>query len=366
MVTRLDTLLAQAGTRHDQITGGLVAPLHFSTTYQHPEFGHSTGYDYTRTKNPTRATLEETLALIESGQFALATASGMAAIVLSFDILPVGTKIVACRDLYGGSYRWFDEQQKQGRFSFSYANNEKEMLALINSTTDLVYLETPTNPMMVEFDIEKIVNKAQACGAKVFVDNTFYSPIYQKPLELGADLVIHSATKYLAGHNDVLAGAVLSPFDSYLVMRGLKTLSVRMERITYNAKKVVAMLKKHPSVQTVTYPGRGGMISFKVSDETIIPKFLNQLKVITFAESLGGVESLITYPATQTHHDIPEEVRATYGLTNDLLRLSVGIEDVRDLIEDIEQAFITDRCSQKLLTIWSVKQFQCKKKIRGK
>lgn len=363
MVTRLDTLLAQAGTRHDQITGALVAPLHFSTTYQHPEFGHSTGYDYTRTKNPTRATLEETLALIESGQFALATASGMAAIVLAFDILPVGTKIVACRDLYGGSYRWFDEQQKQGRFSFSYANNEKEMLALINSTTDLVYLETPTNPMMVEFDIEKIVNKAQACGAKVFVDNTFYSPIYQKPLELGADLVIHSATKYLAGHNDVLAGAVivrdeelyqrllhqlntsgavLSPFDSYLVMRGLKTLSVRMERITYNAKKVVAMLKKHPSVQTVTYPGRGGMISFKVSDETIIPKFLNQLKVITFAESLGGVESLITYPATQTHHDIPEEVRATYGLTNDLLRLSVGIEDMRDLIEDIEQAFITD------------------------
>ena len=343
MDKRLDTLLAQVGIHQDEATGALVSPLHFSTTYQHPEFGQSTGFDYTRTKNPTRATLEEALASIESGQFALATSSGMAAIVLAFSVFPIGSKIVASRDLYGGSFRWFDEQEKEGRFYFSYAKSEKEMLELIDENTDIVYIETPTNPMMVKYNIEKIANKAQAYHAKVIVDNTFYTPIYQKPLELGADLVIHSATKYLSGHNDVLAGAVivydeelyerllyqlnttgavLSPFDSYLVMRGLKTLSLRMERATKNAQKIVTFLKKLPSVKEVLYPGLGGMISLKV----------------TFAESLGGVESLITYPTAQTHHDIPLEIRESYGLTDDLLRLSIGIEDVRDLIEDLKEA----------------------------
>ena len=213
--------------------------------------------------------------------------------------------------------------------------------------------------MMVKYNIEKIANKAQAYHAKVIVVNTFYTPIYQKPLELGADLVIHSATKYLSGHNDVLAGAVivydeelyerllyqlnttgavLSPFDSYLVMRGLKTLSLRMERATKNAQKIVTFLKKLPSVKEVLYSGLGGMISLKVTDKTKIPAILNHLGVFTFAESLGGVESLITYPTAQTHHDIPLEIRESYGLTDDLLRLSIGIEDVRDLIEDLKEA----------------------------
>ena len=212
---------------------------------------------------------------------------------------------------------------------------------------------------MLEFDIEKLSTLAHAKGAKVVVDNTFYSPIYQRPIEDGADIVLHSATKYLAGHNDVLAGvvvtdnadlyeklfynlnttgAVLSPFDSYQLIRGLKTLSLRMERSTANAQEIVAFLEQSPAVKEVLYTGRGGMISFKVADEKRIPHILNTLKVFSFAESLGGVESLITYPTTQTHADIPAEVRHSYGLTDDLLRLSIGIEDVRDLIEDLRQA----------------------------
>ena len=224
---------------------------------------------------------------------------------------------------------------------------------------DIVYIETPTNPLMVEFDIARISQVAHESGARVIVDNTFYSPIYQRPLEDGADIVLHSATKYLGGHNDVLAGAVmtnntdiydklfynlnttgavLSPFDSYLLLRGLKTLALRMERSTQNALEVVAFLKQSPAVKEVLYPGKGGMISFKIVDEEKIPHLLNSLKVFTFAESLGGVESLITYPTTQTHADIPAEVRHSYGLTDDLLRLSIGIEDSRDLVADLRAA----------------------------
>ena len=212
---------------------------------------------------------------------------------------------------------------------------------------------------MLEFDIAHLAKLAHAKGAKVVVDNTFYSPIYQRPIEEGADIVLHSATKYLAGHNDVLAGvvvtneadlydklfynlnttgAVLSPFDSYLLIRGLKTLSIRMERSTENARKVVEFLKTSPQVKEVLYTGKGGMVSFKIQDEKKIPNFLNSLQVFTFAESLGGVESLITYPTTQTHADIPAEVRHSYGLTDDLLRLSIGIEDADDLIDDLKQA----------------------------
>ena len=224
---------------------------------------------------------------------------------------------------------------------------------------DVLYIETPTNPLMLEFDITHLAKLAHEKGAKVVVDNTFYSPIYQRPIEEGADIVLHSATKYLAGHNDVLAGvvvtndvdlydqlfynlnttgAVLSPFDSYLLIRGIKTLSIRMERSTENARKVVEFLKTAPQVKEVLYTGKGGMVSFKIQDETKIPNFLNSLQVFTFAESLGGVESLITYPTTQTHADIPAEVRHSYGLTDDLLRLSIGIEDSDDLIDDLKQA----------------------------
>ena len=356
---KLNTLLAQAGVKKDETTGALTTPLHFSTTYQHPEFGQSTGYDYTRTKNPTRVSLEETLAAIESANYALATSSGMSAIVLAFSAFSVGSKVLAVRDLYGGSFRWFAQVEAEGRFSFTYANTEEELLNKLTDDIDIVYIETPTNPLMVEFDIARISQAAHERGAAVIVDNTFYSPIYQRPLEDGADIVLHSATKYLGGHNDVLAGAimtndaaiydklfynlnttgpVLSPFDSYLLLRGLKTLALRMERSTQNAQEVVAFLKQSPAVKEVLYPGKGGMISFKVVDEGKIPHLLNSLKVFTFAESLGGVESLITYPTTQTHADIPVEVRHSYGLTDDLLRLSIGIEDSRDLVDDLRAA----------------------------
>ncbi|KXT74051.1 Cystathionine gamma-synthase [Streptococcus sp. DD10] len=356
---KLNTILAQAGIKTDKITGALVAPIHFSTTYQHPEFGQSTGFDYTRTKNPTRVTAEETLAAIESARFALATSSGMSAIVLAFSVFPVGSRVLAVRDLYGGSFRWFNKVEEEGRFHFTYANTEAELLQHLQEDIDVLYIETPTNPLMLEFDIEKLATLAHEKGAKVVVDNTFYSPIYQRPIEQGADIVLHSATKYLAGHNDVLAGvvvtddqalydqlfynlnttgAVLSPFDSYQLIRGLKTLALRMERSTENALRVVEFLKTSPAVKEVLYTGKGGMISFKVQDEGNIPQILNKLEVFTFAESLGGVESLITYPTTQTHADIPTEIRHSYGLTDDLLRLSVGIEDSEDLIADLKQA----------------------------
>ncbi|GFH42368.1 cystathionine gamma-synthase [Lactococcus hodotermopsidis] len=356
---KIETILSHIGNNHDETTGSLISPIHFSTTYQHPEFGKSTGFDYTRTKNPTRVTLEEALAAIEGGKFAIATSSGMSAIVLALEIFPVGSKIVASRDLYGGSFRWFNDQAKRGIFDFDYVVTEADMLAAITAETDIVYIETPTNPLMIEVDIEKVAKKAHENGAKVIVDNTFYTPIYQQPLALGADIVLHSATKYLAGHNDVLAGAVivkeqalydkliynlnttgpvLSPFDSYLVMRGLKTLALRMKQATKNATKIAAFLAKNTAVKEVLYTGRGGMISFKVANQAKIPAIINALDVITFAESLGGVESLITYPATQTHADIPTDVRASYGLTDDLLRLSVGIEDADDLIADLALA----------------------------
>lgn len=356
---KLDTILAHAGINSDEKTGALISPIHLSTTYQHPEFGRSTGFDYTRTKNPTRTTLEKTLAAIEKAEHALVTSSGMAALVLLFNSFPEGSKIVAARDLYGGSFRWFNEQEARGRYFFTYTNTEEEMIAAISDETDYVYIETPTNPLMIEFDITKVAEVAHAHGAIVIVDNTFYSPIYQNPIPLGADVVLHSATKYLAGHNDVLAGVLvtsnqaiydklyydqnttgptLSPLDSYLLMRGLKTLSLRMERSTSNAQQIVAFLRQHPAVKEVLYTGKGGMISLKVADEAKIPTIINHLEVFTFAESLGGVESLITYPATQTHLDIPAEVRHSYGLTDDLLRISIGIEDVADLIADLKAA----------------------------
>ena len=260
----INTILAQAGIKSDKATGALVTPLHFSTTYQHPEFGKSTGFDHTRTKNPTRSKAEEVLAAIESADYALATSSGMSAIVLAFSVFPVGSKVLSVRDLYGGSFRWFNQVGARRPFPFYLCQYRRRVDCRVEKDVDVLYIETPTNPLMLEFDIEKLAKLAHAKGAKVVVDNTFYSPIYQRPIEEGADIVLHSATKYLAGHNDVLAGvvvtnsvelyeklfynlnttgAVLSPFDSYQLIRGLKTLSLRMERSTANAQEVVAFLK---------------------------------------------------------------------------------------------------------------------------
>lgn len=356
----LETHLVHSGTKSDTSTGALVPPIHLSTTYQHPEFGKSTGFDYTRTKNPTRSLLEKSLAVIDKAKYALATSSGMSAIVLALEIFPKKSHILACRDLYGGSFRWFNDKAKEGRFIIDYVNTESELIEALSDKIDVVYLETPTNPLMYEFDIAKISRLAHDYGIKVVVDNTFYTPVYQQPILLGADIVVYSATKYLSGHNDVLAGAVvtndvilyeklfynlnttgatLSPFDSYLLLRGMKTLSIRMEKSTENAKKIVDFLREDDMISDVFYTGKGGMISFKVKNQDLIPQILNHLQIITFAESLGGVESLITYPSKQTHADIPKEVRESYGLTDDLLRLSIGIESADDLIRDLKQAF---------------------------
>lgn len=355
-----DTFLAQIGNHQNPVTGSINTPIYFSTTYEHPTLGESTGYDYTRTKNPTRETLESALAALENGAVGLATSSGMSAVQLVFSQFPAGSRIVASRDLYGGSYRYFKELERQGIYDFVYADDEADFEKQINEKTTAVFIETPTNPLMNEVSIEKIAGFTQKYQAQLIVDNTFYTPLIQRPLDLGADIVLHSATKYLGGHNDVLAGAVitrtqqvgeqltyqlnttgavLSPFDSWLLIRGMKTLALRMQRHEENAQAVVAYLKTNVHVKEVMYPGRGGMLSFKLKTQTSIKAFLRNLSLITFAESLGGVESLITYPTTQTHADIPEKLRESYGLTPDLLRLSTGIEASKDLIEDLKQAF---------------------------
>ncbi|MGX7243524.1 PLP-dependent transferase [Enterococcus quebecensis] len=355
-----DTFLAQIGNHQNPVTGSINTPIYFSTTYEHPTLGESTGYDYTRTKNPTREVVESALAVLENGAVGLATSSGMSAVQVVFSQFPVGSQIVASRDLYGGSYRYFKELEKQGMYHFIYVDDESGFERAITNETTAVFIETPTNPLMSEVSIENVAVFAKKHHAQLIVDNTFYTPLIQRPLDLGADIVLHSATKYLGGHNDLLAGAVvaaskeigeklayslnttgavLSPFDSWLLIRGLKTLSLRMERHEKNAQAIAAYLKESSHVKEVMYPGRGGMLSFKIKNQDSIKAFLRNLSIFTFAESLGGVESLITYPTTQTHADIPEELRESYGLTPDLLRLSTGIEASEDLIADLTQAF---------------------------
>ncbi|PZL70376.1 cystathionine gamma-synthase [Enterococcus plantarum] len=355
-----DTFLAQIGNHQNPVTGSINTPIYFSTTYEHPTLGESTGYDYTRTKNPTREVVESALAVLENGAIGLATSSGMSAVQLVLSQFPVGSQIIASRDLYGGSYRYFKELETQGIYQFIYVDDEAGFEREISDQTAAVFIETPTNPLMSEVSIEEVAVFTKRHQAQLIVDNTFYTPLIQRPLDLGADIVLHSATKYLGGHNDLLAGAViarsqevgerlafslnttgavLSPFDCWLLIRGMKTLALRMERHEKNAQSVVAYLKTSSYVKEVMYPGRGGMLSFKLKDHEKIKDFLRNLSIFTFAESLGGVESLITYPTTQTHADIPKELRESYGLTPDLLRISTGIEASEDLIEDLKQAF---------------------------
>lgn len=365
----IETVLAQVGNNQNPRTGSINMPVYFSTTFAHPTLGESTGFDYTRTQNPTRKVLEEALAELENGHKAFATSSGMSAIQLVFSLFKSGSHIVASRDLYGGSYRYFQKLEEKGQFKFSYSESEDgfEQLIIPGETVAL-FIETPTNPLMNEVSIEKLSKLAQKFQLLLIVDNTFYTPILQKPLDQGADIVVHSATKYLGGHNDLLAGVVvareesiakklsyehnttgatLSPFDCWLLMRGLKTLALRMERHQQNAQKFVAYLKNETAVTETFYPGKGGMVSFKITDASKVKEFLAALKLVTFAESLGGVESLITYPTTQTHADIPKDLRESYGLTPDLLRVSIGIENAEDLIADFKQAFEKISASKK-------------------
>lgn len=353
----MTTYLAQLGNRRDPQTGAISMPIHLSTTFEHPELGRSTGFDYTRTKNPTRQVLEEGLAELEGGTHAVATSSGMSAIQLVFGLYPVGSHFLVTRDVYGGSYRYFAHLESTGQATFDYVDSCEELESMITDRVTAVFLETPTNPLMREISIAEVSTIASSVGAHVIVDNTFLTPLRQRPLDEGATISLHSGTKYLTGHNDLLAGAVitnnpglgeklqwlanttgptLSPFDSWLFVRSLKTLPIRLDRQEATARAVAGALAEHEAVTEVFYPGRGAMISIKVTGS--IATILSRLNLFTYAESLGGVESLITHPVTQTHADIPVEIRESYGLTDDLLRLSIGLEDPECLIADLTQA----------------------------
>ncbi|APH05869.1 methionine biosynthesis PLP-dependent protein [Bacillus weihaiensis] len=363
MSQRIETKLAQIGNRSENITGTVNPPVYFSTAYRHAGIGESTGFDYIRTGNPTRLLVEQAIADLEHGDRGFAFSSGMAAIQTIMALFESGDELLVSSDLYGGTYRLFEREWRKYGLSFQYDSftNPEHTETLINEKTKALFIETPTNPLMQETDVQSLVELAKKHNLLVIVDNTFYTPVIQTPILDGADLVIHSATKYLGGHNDVLAGlvvtkgkelseeffihqnaigAVLSPFDSWLLMRGMKTLSLRMRQHEANAKQVAEFLEESPDIQDVLYPGKGGMLSFRFKDEKWVNPFLKQLKTITFAESLGGIESFITYPATQTHMDIPEEIRIANGVCNKLLRFSVGVEHAEDIIDDLKQAFV--------------------------
>ncbi|MCD7035015.1 methionine biosynthesis PLP-dependent protein [Metabacillus sp. GX 13764] len=362
MAKHIETTLAQIGNRSEQTTGSVNTPLYLTTAYRHTGIGESTGFDYIRTGNPTRGVLEQAIAELENGDRGFAFSSGMAAIQTIMALFQSGDELIVSSDLYGGTYRLFEQEWRKYGLSFQYDDfsDLSRTESRLTEQTKAIFLETPTNPLMKEVSIEAVAALAKKHNLLLIVDNTFYTPVLQKPIDSGADIVVHSATKYLGGHNDLLAGlvvtkgeelseeifshqnaigAVLAPFDSWLLIRGLKTLSLRMEQHNRNAREVAAFLEEQPEVADVLYPGKGGMLSFRVQKESWINPLLKNLKTITFAESLGGVESLITYPATQTHMDIPEEIRTANGVCNRLLRFSVGIEHAEDLKEDLRQAF---------------------------
>lgn len=357
--------------------GALSYPIYQTATYAHAGVGKSTGYDYSRLQNPTREQLEKVVASLEGGIDAFALSSGMAAITLLMEIFKPGDHIIAEADLYGGSVRLFDNVSKKNGYEFTYLNCSRDDIeGAIKENTKAVYIETPTNPMMNVSDISKIAEIAKRHGLYLIVDNTFLSPYFQNPLKLGADIVIHSGTKFLGGHNDTLAGFIvtnneevqeklrfiikttgagLAPFDCWLILRGIKTLGIRMERSQENAIKIANWLKEQPVVKHVYYPGLqehpgyeimkkqargfGSMLTFQLESKEFALSVLEKVRMIKFAESLGGVETLITYPTTQTHADVPKEIRERNGITEATLRLSVGIEDAQDLLDEFEKVF---------------------------
>ena len=356
--------------------GSISYPIYQTATYAHPGVGRSTGFDYSRLQNPTREQLEKIVCQLEHGTDAFALSTGMAAISLLMEIFKPGDHLIVDSDLYGGTIRLFDNVSLKNGIEFTRGNCASEDLAaLIKKNTKAIYIETPTNPMMNVTDIAAAAELAHSQGLLLIVDNTFMSPYFQNPLDLGADIVIHSGTKYLAGHNDTLAGFIvtanqeineklrflikttgagLAPFDSWLVLRGIKTLAIRMEKAQSNADKIARWLKTQDSVTKVIYPGLeehpgyeimkkqsrgfGAMVTFRLNTTEKALRVLEKVRLIKYAESLGGVETLITYPTTQTHADVPEELRLKNGITPEVLRLSVGIENVEDLISDLEQA----------------------------
>lgn len=357
-------------------SGAISFPIYQTATYEHPEVGRSTGFDYSRLQNPTRQQLEKVVCALEGGTDALAFSSGMAAITALMELFKPGDHIITDADLYGGTIRVFDNICKKNGIVFNHVDSTKDDLeGYVQENTKAIFIETPTNPMMNVIDIARTSEVAKKYGLLLIVDNTFLSPYFQNPFSLGADIVVHSGTKFLGGHNDTLAGFViaktqeiadklrfiiktvgsgLSPFDSWLILRGIKTLPLRMEKAQENAKEIVGFLLKEKRITRVFYPGIAGtrdyevckaqargfgsMLSFETESRELALHILKNTKLIPFAESLGGTETLLTYPTTQTHADVPEEVRIRNGITDRLLRLSAGIENSEDLIADLKQA----------------------------
>ncbi len=366
-----------AGQEPDPATGAIIVPIYQTSTFVQEELGKNKGYEYARSANPTRSALESNLARLEDGQFGFAFASGMAAINAVLSLLKTGDHVVAGRNVYGGTFRLFERVLRDFGMSFTYVDTTRleEVEKAIGASTRLLFLETPTNPLMEITDLAAASAAAHRRNVKVAVDNTFMSPYLQRPLELGADLVIHSTTKYLNGHSDGVggavvlndatmaerlkfiqnaAGAILGPMDSWLVLRGIKTLAVRMRQHTANGMAVAEFLNSHPKVQKVNYPGlashpqhdlaqkqtkgSGGMLSFETGSIENAGKILKAVRLCSLAESLGGVETLISHPASMTHASVPPEDRKRLGITDGLVRISVGIEDIEDLIADLDQA----------------------------
>ncbi|MBI4533128.1 MAG: cystathionine gamma-synthase [Candidatus Melainabacteria bacterium] len=375
---RFSTKAIHAGQEPDLATGAVITPIYQTSTYVQEGLGKHKGYEYSRTQNPTRTALETCLATLENGKYGLAFASGMAACATVMNLLSAGDHVVVGDDVYGGVYRLFEQVLCRYKLTFSYvdARNVSEVERAIRSDTKMLWLETPTNPLLRLADLRALAKLAKASRLVSVVDNTFASPYFQRPLDLGVDVVIHSTTKYLGGHSDVVGGAAVTsrddlyetikfhqnavggvpgPFDSWLVLRGLKTLALRMTEHEKNALLIARFLETHPAIEKVLYPGLpshrqyelakrqmtgfGGMVSCVIKggmDKA--QKLLQRTKLFALAESLGGVESLIGHPATMTHASIPKEIREARGIVDGLVRLSVGIEDSQDLIDDLEQA----------------------------
>ena len=374
---RFSTICVHAGQQPDPSTGAIIVPIFQTSTYVQEELGRHKGYEYARTQNPTRSALEDNVAAIEAGKGAYAFASGMAAIGAIATMLKAGDHVVVTDNTYGGTFRLFDKVLTRYNLSFDYVDTSKPELVerAMRPETRMLFIETPTNPVMRLTDMAEAAEIAHKRNARLVVDNTFASPCVQRPIEFGADLVVHSTTKYLNGHSDSVGGivvgvqdddlawlkfiqnaegAILSPFDSFLVLRGTKTLALRMAQHNINGQALAEFLAGHSGVKRVLYPGLpdhpqhdlakrqmrgfGGMLSFDVGSEDNARRVCNRVKLMSLAESLGGVETLICHPASMTHASVPPETRAAIGLTDSLVRISTGVEDPADLIEDIAQA----------------------------
>lgn len=379
-IERINTKLIHGGIDGDEHTGAVNVPIYQTSTYRQIELGKHKGYEYSRTKNPTRDALEALIAELENGKFGFAFASGMAAINTVLSLFKSGDKILISQNVYGGTFRILDKVFSNFEISYGITKDIDTFEKSITKDVKAILIESPANPLMSVTDIKKISQIAKKNGILTIVDNTFMTPYLQRPLELGADIVIHSGTKYLGGHSDLVAGlvvvddevlaqrigfiqnsigGVLPPFDSFLLIRGIKTLGVRMDRHCENALFIAQYLQKHSAIKKVFYPGlpsdegyeiqkiqasaAGGMISFILEENYDYKKFFAAVKMIALAESLGGVESLLCHPASMTHASIPKDIRTQMGIPDNLIRLSVGIEDKLDIIEDLNQAIIASK-----------------------